>query len=252
MDPDLRQRRRVRHGLVPPVRLELFRIPALRAGLQTFLAQNLILMGAFFSIPLYLQLVVGLSALETGVRMLPVSIAMFVTSLSGSVLAMRFSPRTIVRAGFGVLVVALLLLIAAIEPALRSGGFAFAMAMLGIGMGLVASQLGNVVQSAVGPAERRGGRAPMDRTATRIFAGCRGRRPPGGAPRRSGGRGAPPDRGDAGEGGVHGRVARNGGTGAVAHVQGVPVLGRLDGGTPPAAGDRRRAPGSARPGRARR
>jgi len=132
------QRRRVRHGLDPLVRLQLFRIPALRAGLQTFLAQNLIPMGAFFSIPLYLQLVVGLNALETGLRMLPVSIAMFVTSLSGSVLAMRFSPRTIVRAGFGVLMVALLLLIAAIEPALRSGGFAFAMAMLGIGMGLVA------------------------------------------------------------------------------------------------------------------
>jgi EmrB/QacA subfamily drug resistance transporter len=148
------QRRRVRHGLDPLVRLELFKIPPLRAGLQTFLAQNLILMGAFFSIPLYLQLVVGLNALETGLRMLPVSIAMFVTSLSGSVLAMRFSPRTIVRAGFGVLVVALLFLIAAIEPALRGGGFAFAMAMLGIGMGLVASQLGNVVQSAVGPAER--------------------------------------------------------------------------------------------------
>jgi hypothetical protein len=94
------QRRRVRQSRDPLVQLDLFDITPLRAGLQTFLAQNLILMGAFFSIPLYLQLVVGLNALETGIRMLPVSIAMFVTSLSGSALSTRFAPRVIVRAGF--------------------------------------------------------------------------------------------------------------------------------------------------------
>ena len=148
------QRHREQRGDDPLVRLELLDNPPLRAGLQTFLAQNLILMGAFFSVPLYLQLVVGLNALETGVRMLPVSIAMFVTSLSGSALATRFSPRGIVRAGFSVLVVGLLLLVGAIEPTLERSSFAFAMTMLGIGMGLVASQLGNVVQSAVGPSER--------------------------------------------------------------------------------------------------
>ena len=143
------QRRRERRGLDPLVRLNLFDIPPLRAGLQTFLAQNLILMGAFFSIPLYLQLVLGLNALETGIRMLPVSIAMFITSLSGSALATRYSPRGIVRAGFVVLVASLLVLMWVIEPELRNTGFAVAMALLGVGLGLVASQLGNVVQSAV-------------------------------------------------------------------------------------------------------
>jgi predicted MFS family arabinose efflux permease len=48
----------------------------------------------------------------------------------------------------------LLFLIAAIEPTLERSSFALAMTMLGIGMGLVASQLGNVVQSAVGPSQR--------------------------------------------------------------------------------------------------
>jgi hypothetical protein len=148
------QRRRERQGRDPLVRLELFDVLPLRAGLQTFLAQNLILLGVFFSIPLYLQLVVGLDALQTGLRMLPVSVAMFVTSLSGSVLAARYPPRTIVRAGFGVLVAALALLIGAIRPALDGGSFGWAMAVLGVGMGLVASQLGNVVQSAVGPDDR--------------------------------------------------------------------------------------------------
>ena len=47
------------------------------------LFQNLILMGVFFTIPLYLQLVIGLDALDTGLKMLPVSIAMFVASAAG-------------------------------------------------------------------------------------------------------------------------------------------------------------------------
>ncbi len=148
------ERRREAQGRDPLVRLEMFNNLPLRAGLQTFLAQNLVLMGTFFSVPLYLQLVLGLNALETGVRMLPVSVAMFVTSISGSALAARYAPRAIVRTGFAILVVALLLLMGAIGPTLDGGSFASAMAVLGVGMGLVASQLGNVVQSAVGPSER--------------------------------------------------------------------------------------------------
>ena len=62
-------------------------------------SQNLILMGIFFVVPLYLQLVLGLDALETGIKMLPVSITMFVTSAVGSRLSNRFPVRTIVRTG---------------------------------------------------------------------------------------------------------------------------------------------------------
>ena len=66
----------------PLVHLSLARIPTVRSGLIGLFSQNLILMGVFFVIPLYLQLVLGLSALETGIKMLPVSITMFLTSAS--------------------------------------------------------------------------------------------------------------------------------------------------------------------------
>ncbi len=56
-----------------------------------FLAQNLILMGVFFTIPLFLQVVQGLDALETGVRMLPASAGLFFAALAGSALAKRFA-----------------------------------------------------------------------------------------------------------------------------------------------------------------
>src|SRR5688572_944911 len=63
------QHRREAAGTDPLVHIALFRITPLRAGLQAMLSQNLILMGVFFTIPLYLQLVLGLDALETGVKM---------------------------------------------------------------------------------------------------------------------------------------------------------------------------------------
>ena len=142
-------RRREAEGLDPLFRLDLLRVPVLRGGLASLLSQNLVLMGIFFVIPLYLQLVLGLNALETGIRMLPVSVTMFIASAAGSRLVERYSVRRIIRAGFLVVVVACVFLMSAIEPTLEGLVFASAMALLGVGMGLLASQLGNVVQSSV-------------------------------------------------------------------------------------------------------
>jgi len=146
--------RREARGEDPLFRLGLFEIRPLKGGLQMFLAQNLILMGVFFAIPLYLQVVQGLNALDTGLRMLPVSVTMFIMSFLGARMSATRTPRWIVKVGLWVLLVAVVVLIATIEPVLEGLAFAISMALLGIGMGLLASQLGNVVQSAVGPRDR--------------------------------------------------------------------------------------------------
>jgi MFS family permease len=148
------QQHREDHDQDPLVHFGLFEVTQLRAGLQSFFSQNLILMGIFFTIPLYLQLVLGLDALETGLKMLPVSVMMFLTSLAGSRLATRIPARGLVRTGLGTIVAAVVVLLSTIQPELDSGAFAIGMGLLGIGMGLLASQLGNTVQSAVGPADR--------------------------------------------------------------------------------------------------
>ena len=129
-------------------------IPSLRGGLSMLLAQNLVLMGIFFTVPLFLQIVQGLDALETGVRMLPASVGLFVTALAGSALAKRYSARTLVRVGLAIVLVAVLLLLDTIEPELDNASFLIAMGVLGVGMGLIVSQLGNVVQSAVEDRDR--------------------------------------------------------------------------------------------------
>ena len=148
------QHRRRDHQQDPLVDLDLFDVPPLRSGLVTLTGQQLILLGMFFTLPLYLQVVQGLDALETGIRLLPVSITMLLTSMAATVLNRFASPRTIVRAGLLVLVLAGVFLLETIEPELDDSSFALAMATMGIGLGLMASQLSNVVQSAVGDEKR--------------------------------------------------------------------------------------------------
>jgi Na+/melibiose symporter-like transporter len=146
--------RRERRGEDPLVHLGLLKILRLRSGLAMLLAQNMVLMGIFFTVPLFLQIVLGLDALETGIRMLPASVGLFVTALAGSALANRYPARTLVRAGLGIVLLAVLLLLDTVEPELDNTSFLVAMGVLGIGMGLIVSQLGNVVQSSVEDRDR--------------------------------------------------------------------------------------------------
>ncbi|HET8956071.1 MAG TPA: MFS transporter [Solirubrobacterales bacterium] len=148
------ERRREERGEEPLLHLDLLKISTLRGGVSMLLAQNLVLMGIFFTIPLFLQIVQGLDALETGVRMLPTSVGLFVSALVGSRLAARFAPKLLVRVGLALVFVASLMLMGTIEPELDNTPFLIAMGVLGVGMGLVVSQLGNVVQSAIGDEQR--------------------------------------------------------------------------------------------------
>jgi Na+/melibiose symporter-like transporter len=148
------QRYREQSGTDPLVHLDLLKIPPLRSGLVGLFSQNLILMGVFFVVPLYLQIVLGLDALDTGIKMLPVSIAMFLASAAGSRLSQRYAVRPIVRSGLTITALAALALLATVQPDLADAAFAISMAALGVGMGLIASQLGNVVQSSVATSGR--------------------------------------------------------------------------------------------------
>ncbi|WP_037678143.1 MFS transporter [Streptomyces griseus] len=148
------ERRRDAHGADPLVHLNLLHKPALRSGLMSLLFQNLVLLGLFFTIPLYLQVVQGFDAFQTGLRLLPVSIAMLVASMVAARVGRAVGARRMVRLALLTLAVSIVWLLATVEPDIDDAQFAGAMALLGVGMGLLASQLGNVVQSSVGEEER--------------------------------------------------------------------------------------------------
>ena len=101
--PRLRSRigrkRRERKGKDTLLDRALLRIGQLRAGLSTLLMQQLLLLGIFFVLPVYLQVVLGLNAFDTGKRLFPMSVAMFIAAMMGPRLAARFAPKRVVQAG---------------------------------------------------------------------------------------------------------------------------------------------------------
>lgn len=143
------EQRRVRRGEQPLLNPDLMRVQQLRSGLTMFVSSYLLMAGTFFVLPLYLQLVLGKDALQTGVKILPISIAMIIAALAGGRLADRVSPRRIVRVGLLILFIGLIGLMASISPSLASPIFAISLGFFGFGIGLIVSQLGNVTMSAV-------------------------------------------------------------------------------------------------------
>ena len=145
------QRRRARLGQDQLLDPTMLRVAQLRAGLSTLLGQQLVLMGAFFVIPVYLQVVLGLDAFETGKRLLPLSVSMLVFALLGPRMAARRSPRTVAQLGLVAVGIGSFVMLATLDVALNDTGFRIALALIGAGGGLLASQLGNVIMSSVPP-----------------------------------------------------------------------------------------------------
>jgi EmrB/QacA subfamily drug resistance transporter len=143
--------RRARQGRDTLLDRRLLRIRTLRAGLTTLLMQQLILLGTFFVMPVYLQVVLGLDAFETGKRLFPMSVAMFLAAMAGPKLAAGFAPKRVTQAGLLALAFASVLLLGTIDVELDEADFAIAMAVFGVGAGLMLSQLGNVIMSSVEP-----------------------------------------------------------------------------------------------------
>ncbi len=147
------EQRRARLGRDQLLDTTLLRVPQLRAGLSSLLGQQLVLMGTFFVIPVYLQVVLGLDAFETGKRLLPLSLAMLVFALLGPRIAGRRSPRIVAQAGLVAVSIGAVVMLATLDVTLNDTGFKTALALIGAGGGLLASQLGNVIMSSVPPTQ---------------------------------------------------------------------------------------------------
>ncbi len=147
------EERRERLGKSTLLNRALLKIETLRAGLCSLAAQQLIVMGTFFVLPVYLQVVLGFDAFETGKRLFPMSLSMLAAALTGPKVAARFGPRTVVQVGLGAMAIAALVLVGTIDVTLNGTAFAVSLVFFGIGAGLLMSQLGNVIMSSAPPDE---------------------------------------------------------------------------------------------------
>jgi EmrB/QacA subfamily drug resistance transporter len=140
-------------GGEPLFRPSMFRNIQMTGGLVAFFFQFMVQGGIFFTIPLFLSVVLELNALQTGLRLLPLSITLLLAAVLIPRLAPTASPRLVVRLGFGAILVGTLVLVAGLNPGANAGIVLIPMALVGIGIGAIASQLGAVTVSAVPDSE---------------------------------------------------------------------------------------------------
>jgi EmrB/QacA subfamily drug resistance transporter len=136
-------------GQEPLVRPGLLRNRQLSGGLLMFFFQYLVQAGLFFVVPLFLSVCLGLSALATGARLLPLSITLLVAAIGIPRLLPNVSPRLVVRTGILLLLAGTVVLLAGLDPDAGAEIVFVPMLLIGLGIGALASQLGAVTVSAV-------------------------------------------------------------------------------------------------------
>jgi len=94
------ERRQLSRGREPLINPKILANATLRGGLTSFFFQYLLQAGLFFTIPLFLSVALGLSAIATGVRLLPLSITLLLAAVGVPRLFPKASPRVVVRLGF--------------------------------------------------------------------------------------------------------------------------------------------------------
>jgi EmrB/QacA subfamily drug resistance transporter len=158
-----------RQGREPLFRPSMFRNRQMLGGLTMFLFQYFVQAGVFFTIPLFLSVVLELSAFETGLRLVPLSLALLVAALGVPRLWPNASPRRVVRLGLLLLLAATVVLIGALDADATASAVTIPLLLMGLGIGALASQLGAVTVSAV-PDEQSSEVGGLQNTALNVGA----------------------------------------------------------------------------------
>lgn len=138
----------------PMIPLSLFKNRVFWVANVASIVLGFAMMGTLFFMVQFIQNVQGYSALEAGLRTLPVSVGMFVIApLAGQITA-RLGPRLPIVVG-GLLTVTSLLLVTRLEPDTSYAILWWQIALFGIGCGLTITPLAAAVLSGT-PPERSG------------------------------------------------------------------------------------------------
>jgi len=135
-------------GEEPLVRPAMLWNRRLTGGLIMFFFQYLVQAGFFFVVPLFLSICLGLSALATGARLLPLSITLLAAAIGIPRLLPNVSPR-LVHSGLLALLTGTVVLLGALDKDAGAEIVFVPMLLIGLGIGALASQLGAVTVSAV-------------------------------------------------------------------------------------------------------
>jgi MFS family permease len=135
--------RRKREGKLTLLDPDLFRSPQFRLGISGQTLQQISLGGMMIALPIFLQMVLEYNALEAGLSLAPLSLTMFAVAVLAGRRAARRRPPAIIRIGFLLLTVGVIVLLPIVPRAESGLILAIPLAIAGAGLGLLVSQLNN-------------------------------------------------------------------------------------------------------------
>jgi EmrB/QacA subfamily drug resistance transporter len=132
----------------PLLPFSLFKIPMLRASTVISIAVGMAMFGMISFLPLFVRVVIGGSATQSGQALTPMMLAMMASSVVGVRIVLRIGYRVVCAAGFGVAATGVFLLTRLTVDATRLD-VAIAMACVGFGTGFVFMATALAAQSSV-------------------------------------------------------------------------------------------------------
>ena len=141
-------RRRKREGKPTLLDPDLFISKYFRLGVSGQMLQQIALGGMMIALPIYLQMVLEYDAMEAGLSLAPLSLTMFAIALLAGRKAGERRPSTIIRVGFALVTLGVLVLIP-IVPRAEWLALMVPLVIAGCGLGLLVSQLNNYTLSPI-------------------------------------------------------------------------------------------------------
>jgi hypothetical protein len=113
------------------------------------MAQQIALGGTMIALPIFLQMVLEYNAMKAGLSLAPLSLSMFALALIAGKRAGKRRAADIILAGFGLLLVGLLILLPIVPRAHSGWALVIPLVIAGSGLGLLVSQLNNYTLSPI-------------------------------------------------------------------------------------------------------
>jgi len=135
--------RRKRAGKLTLIDPGLFASVHFRLGISGQTLQQIALGGAMISLPIFLQMVLEYNAMQAGLSLAPLSLSMFFVAMLAGRRAGKQRPASIIRAGFALLSLGILILLPIVPRADSGAWLAIPLVIAGSGLGLLVSQLNN-------------------------------------------------------------------------------------------------------------
>lgn len=156
-----------RRGKEPLVPARLFKSKITDLCLITQNIQWFTMIGTFFVVSVFLQVSRQYSAIETGLMLTPATAGILLSSARVEALVRKYEPRTIIRSGFVITELGIILLLLFVDSTSNVLTFVPGLFLIGFGAGAMLTASVNVVQSSV-PEGDQGALSGLSRSVSNL------------------------------------------------------------------------------------